>query len=1183
MEKRHRSTLPSSVDDLLSAATSLFSSNSGKSTLKTQIWSLTPSSPLVSSLPSSLHLSISQSVSSSKSSSPTRSSRSPPSKRSRGTQSQNLDAIHLKNLRAYAYVAQLCLSHPKKPFPPSELLPAVRSLHDGLVLYEADPVLLSQVAALCEDWWKAQLPGREQLITQSLPFLLSKSLTICKKADVKRVYTLREAFMLFDYSDESIEDVRLLLVRCVITPVYLKTDEGRRFVAFLLGLNGQLAKEALALIRSQIPFGRKSVLEAYGEIIFKAWKGSVGCLREEIEDGFLQGLIEGAIHASSRSLAASIRRVLGGFIDQRATDGVEKLLFRLVEPVLFRSLQVANSNVRQNALYLFLDMFPLEDPDVTKEAKDTLLDKQFFLLDKLLLDDCPEVRTVAVEGLCRILHLFWEVIPSSMITKFLAKIIDNMSHDSCNEVRLSTVNGAIYLLDNPQTHEIMKVLIPRLGSLVLDPVLSVRVAIVDLLLVVRDIHSFQFHKIVGLDTLLSSLANDHSRVAQKITRLLIPSYFPSKLTLKEACSRVVALVKRSPAAGARFCEFALSEGSSLRSLMELLRVFTGLALSRKGLNPDQIDGLLVASANIIHGLSKESSSMTALREFFSTAKLKCLLTAAASERARTSILTIASAVSPDNLAGLRGDCMDIILNSFELSENVEQQGLILAVHKLMLSCGWFDDMFKALTKVLERSAKSVTSNSELEFATAAAAASWQIKYLLNTEDARNSILKSPVSRSTFSSLKTISQLCIEQCLHSEHLDIAPISAYMSFAVYMSLQDIDLAGTEKHGSNKNNDFQQGSSFPETEVDRSVDHLLNCAEKFFGKPVHEKPCNTSSKLKRRKKVVEQQRSRHKETLEGDELKNGIHEARETRNLIKLVTMILKFFVDAATMKLAHHHQVRCLKFASAYIQHVLSAIRRHQQHEESLEGENSKDMLTLLRSYFSYAAKLLHLVLTSSDESLPPPREAFYLANDLLDLLPSVESCLGSKHASYFVSIAKQWLPVLVLGLGCNQLCEATYKAGGPSKLGDFIGEDFPVWLAALGKAELVELNELSENEQATQITETKESVFRKLVQMIVILLKKGSPRILDAVSSVFFAGLEVALERADSGLVLGLVHFICVKVLSKDCAVLDELKLTSSSLHEFFLQIERYLSDHDVDDGHRQELESARTLVRSILV
>lgn len=161
------------------------------------------------------------------------------------------------------------------------------------------------------------------------------------------------------------------------------------------------------------------------------------------------------------------------------------------------TFQVANSNVRLNALHLLLDLFPMEDPDATKEAKDTLLDKQFYLLEKLMNDECPDVRSVAVEGLCRVFYLFWEVIPSTTITKIITKIFDDMSHESCSEVRLSTVNGITYLLANPQSHGILKVVLPRLGHLMLDNVTSVRVAMVDLLLLIRDVRTFQFHTVGG--------------------------------------------------------------------------------------------------------------------------------------------------------------------------------------------------------------------------------------------------------------------------------------------------------------------------------------------------------------------------------------------------------------------------------------------------------------------------------------------------------------------------------------------------------------------------------------------------------------------------------------------------------------------------------------------------------------
>lgn len=213
-------------------------------------------------------------------------------------------------------------------------------MHDNLIVLEADSILSSGIETICEEWWKENLPERESLISQTLPFVLSRSLTLKKKVDVHRVYMFREAFALFDFEDESIEDLKLLLNRCVISPLYLKTEDGRKFLAFLFGLSDQLGKELLAMIRSQIPFGRKSMLEAYGDILFRAWKAAPEDSRSGIEDGFLQDLIEGSIHASSGVFALYIRRVLGGFINQRTVDGVEKLLYRLAEPVIFRSLQV---------------------------------------------------------------------------------------------------------------------------------------------------------------------------------------------------------------------------------------------------------------------------------------------------------------------------------------------------------------------------------------------------------------------------------------------------------------------------------------------------------------------------------------------------------------------------------------------------------------------------------------------------------------------------------------------------------------------------------------------------------------------------------------------------------------------------------------------------------------------------
>ncbi|KAJ8638309.1 hypothetical protein MRB53_012576 [Persea americana] len=1184
MEKTLRSALHSSPEEFLICASKL-PLKSSKPLLKTLIHKIPPSSPLISSLPSSLHLSISQSINSFSQSDGPSSPPSPPSKRPRRRLSPDTSPPDphrqtlLNSLRSYTYILRLCLSHPKKPFPPSDLLPSACALHDSLILFEWDPVLMLDIAGLCEEWWKEHLPWRETLISQSLPFLLSRSLTEGKKVDVRRVCALRDALLLLDFDDESIEDLKLLLVRCIITPLYLKTEEGRRFVASLFGLNLQLTKEALAMIRAQIPFGRKSILEAYGEVLFRGWKAADGELRGEIEDGFLQGLVEGAIHARSRSLAGSVRRVLGGFINQRTTDGVEKLLFRLVEPVLFRSLQAANSNVRQNALHLLLDMFPLEDPDATKDVKDTVLHKQFFLLERLLVDDCPDVRVVAVEGCFRILRLFWEVIPPSTISKMLAKLVDDMQYDSCTEVRLSTLNGVIYLLGNPQTHELLKVLLPRFGKMFVDPVLSIRVAVADLLLAVRDIRTFQFNKVVGLDTLLSSLAKDHSLVAKKLTRLLMPSYFPLKVSSKEACNRFIALIRRSPTAAARFCEFALSEGASLKSLMELVRVCVDFILSPDSLKFNHVDGLFAGAANICRNLSTESSSQIALNELF--------------------------------------------------SENVDRQAEVRAAHKLMLSCDRFNALFEALANNLQEiasrfhekfglemakqyvpsvkrkkvrlsrksSMKSSHSNgkgsmnssmSSVEYELVVASMiAWQIKDLLVSVETRNSVLNSPMLNLVFSALKVIAQVNIEHCMHCESLDTSPVLAYAAVAMHISLQSVELTDTNDIGNEGTNGLQSTRpSLEQTTLDLMLNHLINCTEKLFHVSISAKSSNL---CQGEEKIVNRRRSKRREALadvsntaeDGAGDKTDPPVAKRISNTVKMATTVLKFIVDAASMQVVLNSHPKALRFASAFAQYIISSIENLPDHD-SLFEEDLRETFNCIKSSFTYASKLLHLVLKNANESSPPSLETSHLTSNLLDLITSVEFHLGSKHAAYLIAVAKPWLPDLVLALSSWHILIKATKDGDLSVLPHYRMLHCSQWLTALCKIEFCELSEVNNDVRIDKVYDMKDfSMFRKLIEMVVLLLKKGNPKVLDAVGAIFLRTVMVGLERQDFGLVLGLLHFVCMKMVGREHESWEKLELMSASLQETYSQVEREIQNPSISEREKHELESAWSLLESV--
>ena len=305
--------------------------------------------------------------------------------------------------------------------------------------------------------------------------------------------------------------------------------------------------------------------------------------------------------------------------------------------------------------------------------------------------------------------------------------------------------------------------------------------------------------------------------------------------------------------------------------------------------------------------------------------------------------------------------------------------------------------------------------------------------------------------------------------------------------------------------------------------------------------------------------------------------------TINVIMLGTSILKFILDTATIKLVTDSKVRCVKFASAYTKYAVSAMKGHHE-SSSFDGDDLKDILILTRSSFTYAAKLLHLVMyqASSTENSSSLVEAFLLANNLLDLAPAVESFAGSRFALTLVSSVKEWIPVLILGLGCRWLIGTENEmADNTWNLGD---SELPIWVVTLAKNELLDAEEAREDDQSEQGSGHEDSPSsRKLAEMMVSLLKKGSPRILDSVGGILLSAVQLALQKGEHSIVLGLTRFICARLLGSNSSASEKLQITLDSLRENFFEIDRHCRDNlVVDEGPRQQLESAKVLIQSVL-
>lgn len=339
-------------------------------------------------------------------------------------------------------------------------------------------------------------------------------------------------------------------------------------------------------------------------------------------------------------------------------------------------------------------------------------------------------------------------------------------------------------------------------------------------------------QVIHFDLLLSSLANDHPLVGWKITKLLIPSYFPSKVTSEEACNRFVALIRRSPVAGARFCEYAASEGASLHFLRELFRVLINLALSPGTLDTQHIDGVLTAASHLIENLASDATYMAAIKEELSGERMKSLFAAATASHARSSVCKLVTSISPDTVNCLFEECMGLIMTCSGLCSDTDRQVDVRSAHNMVMSCDWFDRMLETMSKHLEKTAHGCYSkfgiepsefnnpstkrrktkstgrtssklshvkrkqpsntNFDRDYLIATGIA-WQINDFLSSESSCKAILGCRSLGTALFALKVISEASFQQCFQCDSVSTSIVLAYSALTLHISLQNVNIAG------------------------------------------------------------------------------------------------------------------------------------------------------------------------------------------------------------------------------------------------------------------------------------------------------------------------------------------------------------------------------------------------------
>ncbi|XP_059170020.1 condensin-2 complex subunit G2-like isoform X2 [Physella acuta] len=464
-----------------------------------------------------------------------------------------------------------------------------------LTQYESK--LKDELSHLFELCWINQIPGREELMANTIIYLLSKS-THAKstQSDVSRVYGVHQVLSAVDLCSENASVLSALLLQCIYHPQFVTSSVGIKFLSFLFTLNLEFTEKLHQSIKNHLPNTPRTWHPKFGEIYFRAWQRTSDLFREKIEVYCIQDLMYRTVHSQrghNSPIFNTLFKVLSFIHKEKTQRGVEAMLTKLYEPILWRSLLVTNSDVRANAAALMFDVFPLQDPALHNEQADTALQRQFDLMHSLLADPVAEIRLIAVKGVGQVLKIYWELIPAQVIQCLITTLVQDLAYDCSSPlIREAVIKVLLHLCDNHLCIPLLKTILPELGNFVHDVSEKVRIAMFDILLKIKGLRAIKFWNVVSLEHILSRLETDTAPVVKRIMKLIGPSFLPVDCTPAEQVERCITLIKTNQGAARQFF-MHVSQFFSLEDVVKYIVILCRYILE----SARQIKGTNSASRN----------------------------------------------------------------------------------------------------------------------------------------------------------------------------------------------------------------------------------------------------------------------------------------------------------------------------------------------------------------------------------------------------------------------------------------------------------------------------------------------------------------------------------------------------------------------------------------------------------
>ncbi|XP_077492745.1 condensin-2 complex subunit G2-like [Amblyomma americanum] len=457
----------------------------------------------------------------------------------------------------------------------------VARLLSGLACLLKEGVLLNSIQALCLTWIVKKNRGWKRLWTSTFSRAIELSLKEHSKTKtedlIKSVFLMKDGLVLDESEYDTVEmdsSERMLLrdqlVPCAVSANYLDSAKGRKVVSFLLTLDKSLVSAIQKKVNGVLPLMTSAHVQALAQVYVCAWKAVAGKEQATVLEENIQKIMDWTVNGDiSSAHQTNLFRFLRGLHAARKDRALARMLYQCYLPILWRGLKALHYKVRLRSARIFFDSFPLLESTAAPEMEQELAEN-FRIMHALLVDSVPDIRAVAVRGVCKVLTDFFEIIPVHE-RKALGDDLINKNAVDLNSLdsRVRVNQGLAYMTRSPKAHNLLRALIVKNKDNSLQDTHSVQLSYVSLLLEARRIPGFRFWDVTPPNDLLPLLAESRPNLSLTLAKLLRNSYFDPMADERNNIERCFLLHSLNPEAFRVFYRL-LTDVAPIKPIMNFL-------------------------------------------------------------------------------------------------------------------------------------------------------------------------------------------------------------------------------------------------------------------------------------------------------------------------------------------------------------------------------------------------------------------------------------------------------------------------------------------------------------------------------------------------------------------------------------------------------------------------------------